>query len=180
MLSYCPGADSRKTIETWATKFDPMSITTRTRPIASRALSSIPHTDQTCCPAVSVIGYRRADFKRSRIFQSIVFGFHKRSNDGSAKCNAYFSGNPTDGVYGVVCELLLSEKAELDRAEGLGFGYNETEISVSTQDGKSLNVQTYLADPSVVDNGLRPYTWYKEFVVGGPLKISSSRHTSLT
>jgi hypothetical protein len=55
----------------------------------------------------------------------------------------------------------------LDRAEGLGFGYKETDIPVSTQDGKTLNVRTYLAAPSAVENGLRPYTWYKAFVVGG-------------
>jgi hypothetical protein len=71
--------------------------------------------------------------------------FHKRSNDGSPKCNAYFSGNPTDGVYGVVCELLLSEKAELDRAEGLGlprspYPSRMRSVDPATVHGKRLNL----------------------------------------
>ncbi len=50
--------------------------------------------------------------------------FHKISNkDGSAKCDAYETGNPMHKLYGVVFHISEQGKSELDRKEGLGYGY---------------------------------------------------------
>jgi hypothetical protein len=46
--------------------------------------------------------------------------FHKRSKDGSAKCNAFKTAEPTDAVIGCVYEIPTNEKPAFDRAEGLG------------------------------------------------------------
>jgi hypothetical protein len=51
--------------------------------------------------------------------------FQKKSSDGSAKCDAYFTGNKSDSVIGVLFEVNQSEKTNLDRTKGLGFGYKE-------------------------------------------------------
>ncbi|MFB2707091.1 hypothetical protein [Marinobacter shengliensis] len=52
--------------------------------------------------------------------------FHKWSRkDKSAKCDALFTGNSEDVVIGALFEIPSSEKGPLDRAEGLGFGYEE-------------------------------------------------------
>ena len=48
----------------------------------------------------------------------------KRSKDGSAKCNAFRTAEPTDAVIGVVYEIPTNEKPALDRAEGLVPGIN--------------------------------------------------------
>jgi hypothetical protein len=96
--------------------------------------------------------------------------FHKRSGDGSGKCNAFYSGSPTDTVFGVVFEIPLEEKAALDRAEGLGQGYNEQSLIVLSSDEEELSVQTYIADPSAIDENLSPYSWYKDFVVRGAVE----------
>ena len=36
-----------------------------------------------------------------------------------------------------------------------------------SRDGKELPVLTYIADPSAIDENLRPYSWYKDFVLKG-------------
>ena len=37
-----------------------------------------------------------------------VLRFHKRGRDGSAKCDAWFTGDPTDRLYGVVYLSLIN------------------------------------------------------------------------
>lgn len=49
--------------------------------------------------------------------------FHKKSNDGSSKCNMYNSGSETDLIYGAIYKLKPEHKDELDRFEGKGCGY---------------------------------------------------------
>jgi hypothetical protein len=106
-------------------------------------------------------------FRCTAQLQKFQLRFHKRSKDGSGKSNAFYTGALTDNVFGVVYEIPLNEKAVLDRAEGLGHGSNEQSLSVLAPDGKELHVQTYIADPSVLDENLRPYSWYKDFVLKG-------------
>jgi hypothetical protein len=48
--------------------------------------------------------------------------FHKRSKDGSGKCNAYPTADASDAVYGALFEIPQEEKRKLDRTEGLGSG----------------------------------------------------------
>ena len=48
--------------------------------------------------------------------------FHKRSDDGSGKSDAHFTGEPTDMVWGVIFEIVARQKRNLDQAEGLGYG----------------------------------------------------------
>ena len=50
--------------------------------------------------------------------------FHKVGRDGSAKCDAFETGNPDDSVIGVVFDIHTAEKNYLDQAEGLGVGYD--------------------------------------------------------
>jgi gamma-glutamylcyclotransferase (GGCT)/AIG2-like uncharacterized protein YtfP len=95
-----------------------------------------------------------------------VLKFHKRSMDGSGKCNAFLTNDENDGVMGVIFELNEAEKPALDRAEGLGNGYHEIDVRVLTACG-TVTARMYVADPNAVDDSLAPYTWYKDIVVGG-------------
>jgi len=92
--------------------------------------------------------------------------FHKRSTDGSGKCNAYFTDDQDDQIIGVIFEIDEADKSHLDDAEGLGSGYDERVVDVFTANG-TINANMYVADPTSIDNSLAPYTWYKDFVVGG-------------
>jgi gamma-glutamylcyclotransferase len=62
--------------------------------------------------------------------------------------------------------LSESEKPELDKAEGLGHGYNETIADVRTANDV-VTASMYVADHDAIDNTLVPYTWYKDIVVTG-------------
>jgi gamma-glutamylcyclotransferase len=96
------------------------------------------------------------------------FRFHKRSDkDGSSKGNAYFTGNPEDTVWGVIFELDDRDKPALDRHEGVGYGYEEREVTVIDSGGNRQRLFMYVASESHINAELRPYSWYKRFVVEG-------------
>lgn len=86
--------------------------------------------------------------------------FHKRSNDGSGKCNILSGGN---GIHVAVFEISATDKLELDRIEGLGVGYSETILSVPGIGPCA----SYVAEQSHIDDSLVAYDWYKELVLLG-------------
>ncbi len=93
--------------------------------------------------------------------------FHKRSSDGSGKCSAFATAASNSSVFGVVYEISTVEKPALDRAEGLGSGYHDEYLRVQSSAGQDVQVQTYIADRDAIDDRLRPYSWYKDFVMTG-------------
>jgi hypothetical protein len=92
--------------------------------------------------------------------------FHKRGRDGSAKCNAFYTGSPSARVYGVIYQMTSHQKHVLDEAEGLGRGYNEFATTV-VSDRTGHPVFLYIADPGHIREVLQPFTWYKQFVLEG-------------
>lgn len=93
--------------------------------------------------------------------------WHKESGDGSGKCDIYFTGDKKHLVYGVLFEISAAEKNKLDKAEGLNNGYNEKKVAVITSSGL-VSAVTYYA--TVTDEQLRPYDWYKRYVVEGAVE----------
>ena len=91
--------------------------------------------------------------------------FHKKSKDGSGKCDAEHTANRNDCVIGVVFALSASDKKELDRKECLGFGYKEKTVTVMLENGDRIEAATYYATET--DATLNPYNWYKEHVLRG-------------
>ncbi|MEJ2095486.1 MAG: gamma-glutamylcyclotransferase, partial [Gammaproteobacteria bacterium] len=53
----------------------------------------------------------------------------------------------------------------LDKAEGLGYGYEQKQVHIKLNDGASMPALTYFA--TMTDSTLRPLAWYKEHVVRG-------------
>jgi hypothetical protein len=90
--------------------------------------------------------------------------FHKSGQDGSGKCATQATGNPQDTVYGVVCHIDDHETPVLDRIEGLGSGYERTQVAV--QCGQSRVVSCMYA-ATHLDSTLKPYHWYKHHVLVG-------------
>lgn len=93
--------------------------------------------------------------------------FHKRSTDGSGKCDMVLTNRPEDEVHGVVFEIDAAEQPALDRCEGLGYEYQGAQVEVVQADGTTTTAYTYLAAPSHVGPPLCPYTWYKDLVLAG-------------
>jgi gamma-glutamylcyclotransferase len=97
-----------------------------------------------------------------------VLRVHKLSKkDCSAKADAYHTGDPNDTVWGVMFRVDVAEKPKLDRAEGLGHGYEEKNITVTDANGNEHRAVIYFAEASYIQSALLPYTWYKRFVVEG-------------
>lgn len=71
--------------------------------------------------------------------------FHKVGSDGSGKCDAFFTGDSTDILYGVLYHLPASGKPVLDRIEGLGAGYDERTVAVRLANGSQVEAVTYVA-----------------------------------
>jgi hypothetical protein len=91
--------------------------------------------------------------------------FHKKGKDSSGKCDAHETSNPEHFLIGVVFEISETDKAELDQLEGLGNGYEQKEVSLTTVSGEIINAITYYA--THIDPELKPYHWYKHHVLTG-------------
>jgi len=96
-----------------------------------------------------------------------VLKWHKPSRDGSGKCDAEATGRADDFVWGVLFDLDATEKPALDRAEGLGNGYVERQLEINT--GRNI-VRAFAYIATAKDPSLRPYHWYKAFVVAGAIE----------
>ncbi len=96
--------------------------------------------------------------------------FHKSSKDGSGKCDAYFTANPENVIFGVLFEIDSQHKSALDKAEGLGSGYEEKEVMVVTANDSAVNAVTYVA--TNIDMNLKPYSWYVNHVIVGANEAS--------
>lgn len=110
---------------------------------------------------------RSASFVRIARLTGHSFRFHKRSIDGSSKADAFETGNSSDSIWGAIFDLEENQKPSLDTAEGLGAGYREKSAIVLDGNGQEHRAALYVADASSIDDTLRPYSWYKRFVVEG-------------
>lgn len=94
--------------------------------------------------------------------------FHKKSIDGSAKCNAWHTRRPTDSIQGVLYRIDISERTALDAAEFLGLGYRRLQVVVgSSNSSHPVRAETYIALDSALNEELLPYDWYQALVVSG-------------
>ena len=91
--------------------------------------------------------------------------FHKiGKNDGTGKCDSYFTDNHHDYILGVVYEIAEHDKVILDKIEGVGNGYISKEVIVETEEGM-MQAMVYVATD--IDDTLTPLDWYKEHVLYG-------------
>ncbi|PVZ67729.1 gamma-glutamylcyclotransferase family protein [Pelagibaculum spongiae] len=91
--------------------------------------------------------------------------FHKSGDDGSAKCDAFYTGKSDDIVFGVLYEIDNEAKKKLDKIEGLGAGYQQKQLYIlDLQDDVHLAIG-YVATSIVYS--LKPYDWYLQHVLVG-------------
>ena len=109
------------------------------------------------------------------VVRAHVLRFHKVGfRDGSGKCNAFATGIATDVIWGAVFELDTAEEAWPDYVEGLGRGYVERLVKVETTLGL-ISATAYVASPDAIRSDVRPYSWYKNFVLSGATEHGFSR-----
>jgi hypothetical protein len=90
--------------------------------------------------------------------------WHKAGSDGSGKCDVVRVEDPAAQVHGVVYQIALQDKLQLDQAESLGVGYAEQTLQVHTAGGP-LQVRLYVA--LRIDPACLPYDWYHALVLAG-------------
>ena len=97
--------------------------------------------------------------------------FHKRGADGSGKCDASFTGDPGDRLWGALDRMSDDQMDELDRYEQ---GYDRRTVEVQF-DGGTVRAVLYVAMASRTEPKLRPYHWYKELVLAGARELGLPR-----
>lgn len=107
------------------------------------------------CPRARAVG--PATLKNHRLT------FDKFSTDGSGK-GAYESAQG-ERLFGVLWALPETELPALDRAEGVGHGYERVTTEVVQGGGEMMQATTYRATDC--RPGLRPYDWYLDLVIAG-------------
>ena len=90
--------------------------------------------------------------------------YHKRGVCGSGKCNAAYTANPVDRVWGAVYKIDGRQRQNLDGYEGEGYKVNNFPVLLN---GQHVDVFAYIATDSHIDDSLVPFHWYKELVVRG-------------
>lgn len=106
------------------------------------------------CPSAEPIGV--AELK------GFELRWHKRSKDGSGKCDIVSSSSPEARVLGVLYQVSADEQPALARAEGKGYAEIEVEV---VHAHSLLKAKAYQATDLQED--LVPYTWYRALVVAG-------------
>ena len=91
--------------------------------------------------------------------------FHKIGRDGTAKCNAFYTGCEGDVLYGAVYNIDPKQRVHLDQAEGLGKGYEIKRTAVIVNDDQHLEAFTYYA--TRINADILPFHWYREHVLTG-------------
>jgi hypothetical protein len=88
--------------------------------------------------------------------------FAKRSTNGSGKCTAIATSDD-HVVWGAIYQLTPTDKRRLVVFE---VGYHE-QVLLLPIDNVQKQGFTYIADKEHIDEALRPYGWYKRFVLAG-------------
>jgi len=90
--------------------------------------------------------------------------FHLAGSDGSAKCDI----PPEAGscAYGALYRLDGEGWSRLDAIEGLQVSYVRQGLRV-LDSPKTRTAEAYVAIEERIDEGLRPYGWYKSLVLAG-------------
>jgi gamma-glutamylcyclotransferase len=93
--------------------------------------------------------------------------FNKVSKDGSGKANIVPSPDPLALVYGVLYYLDDVERRLLDKAEGLGKGYQVRYLRVRRDGAEEEEAFAYVAAPGAIRDDLPPFQWYRDIVIQG-------------
>ena len=88
--------------------------------------------------------------------------------DGSGKCDALQTDVAADRVWGGVYAIPERERESLNRAEGLGCGYEMKRVTVHALE-RTIEAEMFAAIR--IDASMRPFAWYKHHVVRGAMDL---------
>lgn len=92
--------------------------------------------------------------------------FNKKSKDGSSKANLQHLVSAE--TWGVVWSIDPLDKPALDRAEGLGRGYEQIPVKVFSETLGEIGCLSYVAlEQKYLESKLGPHSWYSDLVLLG-------------
>ncbi|MCB1041395.1 MAG: gamma-glutamylcyclotransferase [Acidobacteria bacterium] len=112
-----------------------------------------------------------AQFQRTHLLKGYQLRFHKRSPDGSAKADAYFTSSPNHELWCALYRIHAQDKPELDAIEGVGDGYEIRKTAID--EGIAF---FYVAQSSHIEPSLKPYCWYHAYVLEGARQRQLPHH----
>lgn len=98
---------------------------------------------------------------RAALLEDFTLTFNKRSTDGSGKANV--SQSPGESVWGVLYEIPITDLPKLDDGEQ-GYVRESATVLVGSE---QIIAWLYIAKQPDATIRLRPYSWYKRFIVEG-------------
>ena len=98
---------------------------------------------------------------RAGLLLGYRLAFNKKSQDGSGKASV--ERHRGSHVWGVLYTIPDADLKTLDIGEGRG--YHHTKLQVRSTDADTAEAWVYVASTPSNDPTLRPYTWYKRFLV---------------
>ncbi|MBZ5657786.1 MAG: gamma-glutamylcyclotransferase [Acidobacteriia bacterium] len=98
---------------------------------------------------------------------AVLFDHHllfnkKSTDDKSGKANV--AAHAGSDVWGVLYTIPDGDLDKLDKGEG---GYRRVRLSLRLTDNTNTDAWVYIAKKPTDDAALRPYAWYKRFLVEG-------------
>jgi len=100
---------------------------------------------------------------RPAVLAGYRLAFNKKSTDDlSGKANV--TAEEGSEVWGVLYAISSEDKKNLDKGEG---GYKPVKFPVRLEDNSTVEAWVYVAKKPDNDPALRPFTWYKRFLVEG-------------
>ncbi|GAA5188679.1 gamma-glutamylcyclotransferase family protein [Ferrimonas gelatinilytica] len=93
--------------------------------------------------------------------------FHKVGQDGSGKCDAFYTGDPRHRLWGALYWIDDLAKATLDRIEGVGQGYCHRSLLLPGEGAPTA----FLYVATRHDFSLQPFDWYQAHVLQGAREL---------
>lgn len=104
----------------------------------------------------------------------VVFQKRLMSGCGAADIVDRSQEEATPAAEAVIWRVSDFGLALLDRYEGVGAGHYRRELrTVRTTTGRDIDVAIYLAEPEVIDPGLRPERLYLHYLINGARRFLS-------
>ncbi|HEV2317520.1 MAG TPA: gamma-glutamylcyclotransferase family protein [Thermoplasmata archaeon] len=99
--------------------------------------------------------------------------FNKRFDSNAGEGKANIVEQTDESVEGILSEVTPEEIARLDRYEGVPAHYLRARVVVTPEDGTEVEAVTYVANPSMVMEGLKPTKEYLSYLLAGRSFLSS-------
>ena len=166
--SACSGQNGSLPVSAWLSGSVPDPATTTRPPSLTRegcgevlCLRLQPVFETASCATALCRGRRRRQTARARL--AFSQGWISRTSPGSATRSQ--PGLPRMSSGAPSTRSPPTKSLGLTTQEGLGSGYVDRTVAVESPSGP-IEATTYVASSDATRPGLKPYTWYKDFVLG--------------